>query len=65
MTNEAPEKAFDPAAWLEAVKAEQNKIAAARDRLRELAEEAQQQIEDCDDALDHMERAADALSRLV
>jgi methyl-accepting chemotaxis protein len=40
-------------------------LATQRDALRELSAEADQMADDIDEAISHMESAADALSRLV
>jgi hypothetical protein len=43
---------------------ERAKIAASRDRLRDIEGDIQGLRQDCDEAVDDLERAIDALSRL-
>jgi hypothetical protein len=47
---------------LEAIKARQAKV---RDEIRDLADELEAHLQNADEAIDDLERAADAVSRLV
>lgn len=47
------------------LKAEQKKIAANRDRLRNLRDDVEAQLESCDRALENLDAAIDALSEYV
>ena len=40
-----------------------NRIAAERDKLRELLSEAEDLVEDCSEAIDNIEQAVDQLSK--
>lgn len=46
------------------LKKEQGKIAASRDRLRDLEDDIQGLRQDCDEAVEDLERVIDSLSRL-
>ncbi len=48
-----------------AIDQQTKRIAKERDKLRELIEEAQAIAENCDNAIDNLERAADCLSELL
>ena len=50
---------------LSRIKAAEKRIAQERDAIRALVEDMEQLQEDCTEAMDDLERAADALSRLL
>ena len=50
---------------LQQVKAAKTRIAKERDKLRDLIDALSTIHDDCDEAVDDMERAADALSRVL
>lgn len=49
---------------IKVLKRERLKVAASRDRLRDIEDDIQGLRQDCDEAVDDLERAIDALSRL-
>ena len=50
---------------LQRIQQAKRRIAAERDKLRDLLGELDQIADDCDEAADDLERAADAMSRLL
>lgn len=53
------------ASLLVQVKASKARISKERDKLRDLIDELESIAEDCDAAIDDLERAADAMSELL
>lgn len=56
---------FDVSETIRAIEAEKAKISAARDKLREILDDVESITGDCAEAVESLEYAADALSRLL